>query len=368
MSVRPRLRSLLCSLIVAALAVGCKKDEEGTAVVVVPVVAPPPSADVPVKVQPQLLARFAALPAAADWKSAEEAKAKVELGRSLFHDRRLSVGHDASCSKCHLLSTFGADGKDFSLGHGGRPTRRNTPTIYGASLLPRLFWDARGETLEAAILLHLEDPALMGAPGRPRMEATLRSIPAYVSAFKDAFPGDAQPVTTVNAVNALGAFTRILVTPARWDRFLKGEETSITDAQKIGFEKFVEVGCSECHAGSLVGGDSVQKLGKVRPWPNTSDKGKSHVSRSPEDDMVFRVASLRNVSRTGPWFHDASAKSLGEAVRLMAAHQLGKELDDETVRVIASFLDSLASSASELETALPELPESTLSTPKPVRR
>lgn len=363
----PGLR-LLCLSGLVLFETACRKETtDGVAVVVVPAPPPSTSADAPVTVQPRLLSRFAPLPAATDWKSADGAKAKVELGRMLFSDRRLSVGHDASCSKCHLLSTFGADGKDFSIGHGGRPTRRNTPTIYGASLLPTLFWDARGETLEAAILMHLDEPALMGAPGRPRVEATLRSIPAYVAAFKDAFPGEPQPVTTVNVVNALGAFTRILVTPARWDRFLKGEETSITDAQKIGFEKFVEVGCSECHSGALVGGDSMQKLGKVRPWANTSDKGKGHISRSGEDEMVFRVPSLRNVSRTGPWFHDASAKTLGEAVRLMAAHQLGKDLDDETVRVITSFLDSLASTASEMETTLPELPESTLSTPKPSR-
>jgi cytochrome c peroxidase len=330
---------------------------------------PAPSASVsdpPASLDPKKLAAYAPLPGAPDWRSSESSKSRVELGRALFHDKRLSSTHDSSCSKCHLLSTFGTDGKAFSIGHAGKPTHRNTPSIYGAALLPRLFWDGRAETLEAAIQLNLSDPALMGAPGDARLEATLRSIPAYALQFASAFPDEEQPVTAVNAVNALGAFSRILVAPARWDRFLQGEESALTIGQKIGFHLFVETGCSECHAGALVGGDSMRLLGKARPWPNQSDKGKGQITHAASDDMMFRVPSLRNVSRTGPYFHDASAKTLGEAVRMMAAHQLGKDLDDETVRSITGWLETLSADASLLEGAPPELPQSTLATPKPM--
>lgn len=346
----------------------CKKKEEPP-----PQPPPVPAAPLPtvssppIRIDPARLAPFAPLPAAPDWKSSEMAKAQVELGRLLFHDKRLSTAHDLSCSKCHLPSTFGTDGRDSSPGHGGTPTARNTPSIYGAALLPSQFWDGRAATVEAAIASHLADSSLMGAPGEARIERTLRSMPVYVEAFQRAFPGSHAPVSASNAVNALGAFVRVLVAPARWDRFLQGEESAITDGQKVGVVAFVDLGCVECHSGALVGGDKMKRLGKAKPWPNASDKGRGSVTQSLQDEMTFRVPSLRNVSRTAPYFHDASAKTLGEAVRLMAAHQLGTDLEEETVRSIVGWLDSLSADAAALESTPPELPPSTLQTPKPSR-
>jgi len=358
---------LLILFLACVAAVSCRKKEEPPPPETFPLPAPPPEAAAPpAPIAPSELTAFAPLPAAPDWRGSETSRAKVELGRALFHDKRLSFGHDTSCNKCHLLATYGTDGSAFSVGHGGKPAHRNTPSIYGASLVPRLFWDGRAETLEAAIALSLEDPSLMGSPGNARVETTLRSIPNYARQFAGAFPGAKQPVTAANAMEAIGSFVRILVAPSRWDRFLQGDESALTDAQKAGFRAFVETGCADCHAGPLVGGDSLRPLGKARPWPNQSDKGRGHITDAGGGDMTFRVPSLRNVSRTGPYFHDASARSLSEAVRLMASHQLGKDLDDETVRSISGWLDSLT--ALSLEDTPPELPPSTLGTPKPLRR
>jgi cytochrome c peroxidase len=165
-------------------------------------------------------------------------------------------------------------------------------------------------------------------------------------------------------VNAIAAFTRTLLTPGSWDQFLKGEQTALTDDQKKGFTKFVDVGCPTCHVGPLVGATMFQKLGKEKPWPDQSDKGRSAVTKSPSDDMMFKVSSLRNVEHTAPYFHDASAKTLEEAVKTMATYQLAKDLSDDDVKSITAWLKTLTGTVPEgIAVKPPEYP-STAKTPK----
>jgi cytochrome c peroxidase len=310
------------------------------------------------------LALFGALPDSADVKTNPGTPEKIALGRMLYYDARLSKNQDLSCNTCHDLDKHGVDGKAFSEGHRGVKLARNTPTLYNAALGFVQFWDGRSESVEDAIKVILLDPAVMAGPTEPRTLGTLKSIPAYVEAFKKAFPDDTEALTLDNTAKALGAFTRKLVTPSRWDKLVKGDNAALSEDEKNGFLKFVEVGCPNCHVGALVGGTMYQKLGKEKPWPNQNDKGRSLVTKSASDDMMFKVPGLRNVERTAPYFHDASAKTLEESIKTMGNHQLAKELGEDDVKSIATWLRTLTGVAPAELIKKPELPASSKTTPK----
>jgi cytochrome c peroxidase len=298
-------------------------------------VAPPPG----VEVDTAKLSMFAALPAAFDSKTNPTTEERVALGRTLFHDPALSKDRKVSCNTCHDLSNSGADGMDFSTTSGGKKTERNTPTVLDAAGQFAQFWDGRSETVEQGTVVHVVE--MMAMQDDKHVVGAVKAVPAYGEAFKKAFPDDAEALTADNVAKALGAFERRLVTPSKWDGFLKGDQAALADDAKKGFLKFVEVGCPTCHVGPLVGGTMFQKLGKEKPWPNAKDKGRSAVTKAPSDDMMFKVAQLRNVEHTGPYFHDASAKTLEDAVKTMASYQLGKDLSDPDVASIVVWLKTL---------------------------
>lgn len=323
--------------------------------------APPPG----VEIDSAKLEMFGPLPDAMESKANPLTEDKVALGRMLFYDARLSKNHDVSCNTCHDLDKYGVDGRDVSLGHKGQKGARNSPSVYDAALQFVQFWDGRAETVEDQAKGPILNPVEMAMPNEKRVTDTLSSMPEYVAAFKKAFPDDAEPVTFDNYAKAVGAFERKLVTPSRWDQFLKGDKTALTDDEKKGFLKFVEVGCPTCHVGPLVGGTMYQKVGKEKPWPNQKDKGRSAVTKSPSDDMMFKVPELRNVERTAPYFHDASAKTLEEAVTMMATYQLNKELSADDVKSIVGWLKTLTGTIPADYVKKPVLPASTPKTPKP---
>lgn len=326
--------------------------------------APPAAAGV--EVDSAKLSLYGALPASADAKNNPPTDEKIALGRMLFYDARLSKSGELSCATCHDLEKAGADGTDFSVGAGKKKLARNTPTILNAALAPTEFWDGRSESVEDATKALLLDPTVMASTDA-RIGDTLKSMPEYAEAFKKAFPDAADPVTTDNVAKAIGAFARKLSTPSRWDKFLSGDKTAITDDEKKGFLKFVDVGCPTCHVGPLVGATMFQKLGKEKPWPNQADKGRGSVTKSPSDDMMFKVSSLRNVESTAPYFHDATGKTLEEAVKTMASYQLNKDLSDEDVKSVTAFLKTLTGSLAPADFGKkPALPASTPKTPKAV--
>lgn len=310
--------------------------------------APAPSG---VEVDSAKLSLFSALPTAFESKANPTSDDKVGLGRLLYHDARLSKAGDVSCNTCHDLAKYGADEHDLSAGTGGKKAERNSPTTLNAAGEFAEFWDGRSETIEDAAKAHLLEPAVMGMDEKHVVAA---ASTAYADAFKKAFPDDDNAVTLENVAKAIGAFERKLVTPGKWDAFLKDDKSALTDDEKKGFLKFVEVGCPTCHVGPLVGGTMYQKLGKERPWPDQKDKGRSRVTKLASDDMMFKVAQLRNIEHTGPFFHDASAKTLEEAVKIMAAYQLNKDLSDDDVKSIASWLRTLNGT---LDAALAKAPD-----------
>ncbi len=197
------------------------------------------------------------------------------------------------------------------------------------------------------------------------VEAVLKSIPGYAPMFTAAFPETDEPITYNNMAIAIGAFERGLVTRSRFDDYLAGDDEALTTIEKVGLNAFMDNGCVSCHSGAYVGGSMYQKLGVVKPWLGTEDLGRFEITGEDADRQVFKVPSLRNVSHTGPYFHDGSVGSLNEAVRLMAEHQLGLELSNEQVISIIAFLNSLDGEVDQAYIATPELPKSSDTTPAP---
>jgi cytochrome c peroxidase len=294
-----------------------------------------------VEVNPGALKLFRPLPAAVSSDANPITEAKAGLGRKLYHETRLSRNRDISCNTCHPLDRYGVDGALVSTGDRGRKGTRNAPTVYNAAGHFAQFWDGRAPDVEEQAKGPVLNPVEMAMGSGAQVEAVLKSIPEYADLFKRAFPGEQDPVTFSNLARAIGAFERRLITPSRWDRFLKGDPGALTDAEKAGFNKFVESGCAACHNGAYMGGNAFQKIGMVRPWPNTADLGREQVTKKDSDRFLFKVPSLRNVARTAPYFHDGSVATLDEAIRKMGTYQLGKNLTDADIGSIAAWLETL---------------------------
>lgn len=320
--------------------------------------SPSPSAPAQPTVNPLMAnARglYGALPADAA-QSHDVSDARTQLGRMLFFEKRLSLASDISCNSCHGLTTFGVDHQPTSLGHKAQRGERNAPTVYNAALHVAQFWDGRAADVEEQAKGPMLNPVEMAMPDAAAVENRLRQIPEYVAAFKLAFPKDAEPVSFNNTAIAIAAFERKLLTPGRFDEFVGGNAEALTPAEQHGLEIFTASGCGGCHNSALFGGQSYQKLGLVKPYLVT-DVGRFAVTNKELDRFVFKVPSLRNVAQTAPYFHHGAVKTLAEAVRLMATHQLGRELSDADVAAIVSFLESLTGKIDSAYIAAPQLPD-----------
>ncbi|HEX6766084.1 MAG TPA: cytochrome c peroxidase [Polyangiaceae bacterium] len=316
-------------------------------------------------VNPRLLRRFAPLRPRVDIDVDKALPARIDLGRMLYFDERLSKNHDLSCNSCHGLERYGVDNEVTSPGHRGVRGARNSPTVYNAAGLFTQFWDGRATTVEEQAAGPLLNPVEMAMPDGAHVVRVLKSMPGYVEAFEKAFPEVPAPVTFENVGRAIGAFERGLTTPSRWDEYLQGNSRALSEAEVEGLKAFTNLGCMVCHTGEFVGGSMYQKVGAVTPWPNQADPGRFAMTKNEADRMVFRVPTLRNVARTAPYFHDGSAKTLPEAVRLMGKHQLGIELGDAETASIVAWLDSMTGALPTAYIKEPTLPASTPATPKP---
>jgi cytochrome c peroxidase len=309
---------------------------------------------------------FSPLPARAESAANPTTPEKIALGRQLYYDTRLSKGHDVSCNSCHLLDKFGVDGDLTSKGHKGQRGERNSPTVYNAATHFAQFWDGRAATVEDQAQMPITNPIEMAMPDAGYVLRTLKSIPGYVDAFKAAFPGDAEPVTMENLGRAIGSFERGLMTPGPFDEFLAGKMTAMNGDALRGLELFIELNCISCHTGPAIGGTMYQKLGSVKAY-ETKDEGRFKITKNPEDKFVFKVPSLRNITKTAPYLHDGSAATLDDVLNVMATYQLAKgSLDDDERKYLTAFLTSLdGAMVDPTYITKPELPPSGPETPAP---
>ena len=282
-------------------------------------------------------------------------EAKIELGKMLWFDPRLSLSGKVSCNTCHDLSTNGADTKPLSIGYAGRKGTVNSPTVFNAEKQIAQFWDGRAKTLAEQATGPITNPLEMAMT--PELaEGVIRSIPGYRPYFEKAF-GSKNP-TFSEIAEALAAFETTLTTPnAPFERYLKGDKNALTQQQIDGLKLFRRSGCIRCHSGNLLGGTSFQKVGSVRPYvTDKSSKGRMDVSGKPWDEMMFKVPTLLNVERTAPYFHDGAVKTLPDAVKKMADIQLDMNLSEKQVEEIVAFLESLNGELPKIEK--PTLPPS----------
>lgn len=288
---------------------------------------------------------------------------QVKLGQQLWYETRLSKGNTVSCNSCHNLATAGVDNMPTSAGHKSQFGARNSPTALNAALLGSQFWDGRAADVEEQAGGPLLNPVEMANATEADAAAKIAGIPEYQEKFKAAFPEDGA-VSFKNITAALGAFERTLLTPTRWDDYLKGNVSALSEQERKGVHAFMDNGCMSCHSGVNLGGTMFQKFGLVDGpyWKHIDDpkhdKGRADVTKKAEDEFFFRVPGLRNVERTYPYFHNGSVWELDKAVNIMAKAQLGKTLASEDTENIVAFLKALSGNVPESARTMPELPVS----------
>ncbi|MBI3759941.1 MAG: cytochrome-c peroxidase [Deltaproteobacteria bacterium] len=277
-------------------------------------------------------------------QSLKQDPVRAGIGRLLFHDARLSGNGRVSCASCHDLAKGGVDGLARSSGLRGGLTDVNAPTVFNAALNFKQFWNGRADTLEDQVDQVIQNPVEMGSKWED-VVLKVSQDPKYKSAFTGAYKDG---VTKANILNAIATFERTLITPnSRFDRYLRGEAAAISDLEKAGYARFKQYGCVACHQGVNVGGNMFQKFGVMgnyfdkRGNPTQADLGRYLVTKAENDKHVFKVPSLRNVALTAPYFHDASAKTLEEAVDVMFRYQLGRVASREDKESIVKFLHTL---------------------------
>jgi len=274
-----------------------------------------------------------------------DSPAKVELGKALFGDSRLSGDGTVNCSSCHDLGAGGDDGRPRSIGIAGQITAVNAPTVLNSALNFAQFWDGRARTLEEQIRATVASPVEMGGDWHA-IERALRADPALEQRF-DALYEDG--VTAANVIDALAAYVRALVTwDSPFDRYLRGDADAIGADAKAGFELFTRFGCVSCHQGRNIGGNLFQRFGVMGDYfatrgpVGTADYGRYNVTGREEDRYTFKVPTLRNVAGTAPYFHDGSTATLDQAVRVMVEYQLGRLVTPEQIAQLVAFLETLS--------------------------
>lgn len=270
----------------------------------------------------------------------------IDLGRTLYYEKRLSSDGTMSCNSCHNLNSYGVDGQATSLGVTGKRGDRNSPTVYNAASHIAQFWDGRSPDVEDQAKGPVTNPVEMAMATEDEVATRLREIPEYNEAFAKLFGDSPEPVTLDNAAIAIGAFERGLVTPSRFDAYLEGELSALNAKELKGMQTFIQSGCASCHNGANLGGGQYQKLGVKKPYP-TQDEGRFNLTGKERDKQKFKVPGLRNIDQTGPYFHDGSVASLDEAIKIMGEYQLDKSLSDQDVEEIKDFLATLTGTIPE---------------------
>jgi cytochrome c peroxidase len=286
---------------------------------------------------------------------------KVKLGAMLFYETRISVDGTVSCARCHPISLYAADGLKKSIGNNCRVNPRNAPTILNAAGQISAHWIGNRTDVEDQARQSVIGPSSFGMPSYEAVEKKLKEIKGYAPLFEKAFPGEKDPVNIDNFSKAVGAFERTLVTPSRFDSFLKGDIAALNEQEKRGLKTYMETGCVMCHFGPYVGGQVYQKFEIFEPyWKYTKnepiDEGRYVATKNEADKYVFKVPIHRNIEKTAPYFHDGSVDKLQDAVWIMGKTELGKDLNKTQVEEIVTFLKALTGKIPENVLKVPLLP------------
>ncbi len=264
---------------------------------------------------------------------------KASLGKKLFFDTRLSTDDTISCQSCHNIMDGGADYFAFSVGVNGRKGAMNSPTVFNSRYNIAQFWDGRAADLQeqakGPILNHVEM-----ASSEDEVVAKLLKDQEYVNSFAKLY-GDG--ITLSNIADSIAEFEKTLITPnSKFDKFLRGDDASMNGEEKDGYRLFKNFGCIACHNGINIGSNMFQRFGVFMEDNNTNSAlGRYSVTKKENDKYFFKVPTLRNVSKTAPYFHNGSAKTLEDAVKTMGLYQLGRELEIDEIKKLVLFLKTL---------------------------
>ncbi len=283
--------------------------------------------------------------------------AKVELGKKLFFDPRLSRSGLISCNTCHNLAMGGDDGVPAAIGHGwvANPHHLNSPTVYNSVFYTAQFWDGRSPHLSDQAQGPIQAVPEMAAPANLVKERIL-SIPAYIAEFKGAYGNDVN-ITFPKIADTIATFEKTLVTPSPFDDYLNGDENALTDAEKKGLNTFIDKGCSSCHTGIAIGGT-------MQPFAQAAKYKFAHIGDFKGDERGFvKTPTLRNITETAPYFHNGAIWTLEEAIKEMGSTQLGIKISDKDAADIKTFLGALKGRKPTI--IYPQLPEESDSTPRP---
>jgi cytochrome c peroxidase len=269
----------------------------------------------------------------------------IALGDRLFHDKRLSQDNTLSCASCHVLSTGGSDSRPRSVGVGGAIGKIKAPTVYNSGFNLAQFWDGRAPTLESQVAGPVHNPLEMSSSW-PEVISKLGNDPEIIDSFNDLF---SDGITGENIAIAIAAFERTMVTVnSRFDRWLRGEEDILTQEELQGYRLFKSYGCISCHQGVNAGGNMYGYMGAMGDYfqdrqsaVTKADYGRYNVTLKEEDRYYFKVPSLRLAAINPPYFHDGTAKTLQEAIRIMGQYQLGRDIAENDIEYIVAFLHSL---------------------------
>jgi cytochrome c peroxidase len=292
---------------------------------------------------------------------------KVSLGKTLYHDPRLSSTGTVSCASCHNTSLGGEDNRPNAVGVHGQTGGRSAPTVWNAAFNAVQFWDGRAASLEEQAAGPVTNPIEMGMKSWDDVVIRLKSIPGYQQAFEKAF-GDKNAISKDNATKAIAAYERTLITPnSAYDKYVQGNKSALTVQQVRGLQKVQELGCTGCHSGPAFNGP-----GTFQKFPTFSngaleaqyhfikDLGREEVTKKEADKHLWKVPTLRNIALTAPYFHNGAVNDLSTAVKIMAKLQVGLDISDADTADVVAFLNALTGEfPAQTMPVLPATPGST---------
>jgi cytochrome c peroxidase len=272
---------------------------------------------------------------------------KVALGRQLYYDDRLSGDGSRSCYSCHVCESGLTDGLPTAIGAFEKPLSRSSPTLWNIGYHQNWYWDGRASTLESQAFKAWTG-GNMGAKDTVPVLAAVNAEPGYAQQFTDVFGG---PADNDNVPQALAAYMRTIISDdTAFDRFQKGDEGAMDAAAQRGWETFQTWGCAECHSGVLLTDLQFHNVG-IGLDAAEPDVGRFKVTNLPQDMAAFKTPTLRDITQSGPYFHNGSVDSLEQAVRQMAAGGLANpnlsdkikknEVSDEQVADVLAFFEAL---------------------------
>ena len=275
--------------------------------------------------------------------------AKVQLGKELYHDTRLSGDGTISCATCHSIETAGVDNDQFSEGIAGQLGGINAPTSYNAAFNFVQFWDGRAATLAEQAAGPPLNPVEMGSKSFEEIAAKLSEDADFSKRFLASYP---EGINEKTITDAIAEYEKTLLTPnSPFDLYLKGDKTAMTEEQIEGYAIFKDYKCATCHAGVNMGGLSYELMGQrdnyfqnreinEKSGLTDSDNGRWAQTKVERDRYRFKTPTLRNVALTWPYYHDGSVSTLEKAIEMMAEFQVGRKMSEPEIAKVKTFLDA----------------------------